>query len=523
MNLNRMLLSDIVAFSARRAPDAPAMLFGDQRWTFAELHGRINRTANAMLGIGAPGERVAILAENLPEYVEAYYAVPRAGMCLVFVNYRLAPREIEHIVRDSGAALMITEPGYAEVSTKVAGSTGVRQVLCIGCGPDGAPEGTTALESLVRDASDEEPVVEVGNDDLAWLIYTSGTTGLPKGAMLSHANLMAAVCSSAIRWPSDLTGPSLFPWPLCHVAGYGIPLLHLHARPLVLMRAYEPGAFLEHIEKYRADETTVAPTMFSMLLRHPGFDDHDVSSIRRIGYGAAAMPAEVLRQGMQRFPNAEFATGFGMTELSGNVLYHPYEEHLRGLESKPELLTSVGKPMPLGMVRVVDEAMNDVAAGEVGELVVRGPQVTLGYWNNPQATEEAFAGGWFHSGDLAKIDDEGNFYIVDRKKDMILTGGENVYSREVEEVLYRHAAVAEAAVIGLPDEMWGENVVAVVQLRADATAGEDEIIAHCRSDLAGYKSPRRVFFIDELPRNASGKVLKRELRKRYAEETTRTQ
>jgi acyl-CoA synthetase (AMP-forming)/AMP-acid ligase II len=224
---------------------------------------------------------------------------------------------------------------------------------------------------------------------------------------------------------------------------------------------------------------------------------------------------------MKRFPNAQFATGFGMTELAGTVLYHPYDQHLRGLEETPDLLVSVGKPMPLGMVRVVDDPLNDVGTGEVGELVIRGPQVTQGYWNNPGATAEAFAGGWFHSGDLAKIDEEGNFYIVDRKKDMILTGGENVYSREVEEVLYQHPAVAEAAVIGLPDDMWGENVVAVVQRRVDVQASEDGISAHCKESLAGYKKPRRVFFVDELPRNASGKVLKRELRERFADQPSR--
>lgn len=513
MTVNRMLLSDIVAFSARRAPDATAMMFGDDRWTYREFLDRINRTANAMLTLGAKGERVAILAENLPEYVEAYYAIPRAGMCLVFVNYRLAPREIEHIVRDSGSTLMITEPKYAEVSTKVAGATGVRRVLCIGCEPTGAPDGTTALEPLVQQASPEEPPDDVDTDDLAWLIYTSGTTGLPKGAMLSHANLVAAVSNSAIQWPSDITGPSLFPWPLCHVAGYGILMLHLRARTLVLMRAYEPLALLQHIERYAVEETTVAPTMFSMLLRHPAFDEHDVSTIRRIGYGAAAMPAEVLRQGMKRFPNAQFATGFGMTELAGNVLYHPYDQHLRGLEEKPDLLVSVGKPMPLGMVRVVDDAMNDVGTGEVGELVIRGPQVTQGYWNNPGATAEAFAGGWFHSGDLGVLEPDGYVKIKDRSKDIIISGGENISSIEVEDVLYRHPAVLAAAVVARPDPKWGETPVAFIELKDGARVSADDIIAHCRRHLSGFKVPRHVEF-GEIPKTSTGKIQKFALRDR---------
>ena len=512
MSVNRMLVSDIVAFTAQREPDQPALQYGDRIYTYAMLKDRINQSANALLSITRQGERVAILAENRPEYIELYYSVPRAGMGLVFLNYRLAPREIEQIVRDSGATVLITEPDYLEVAESVAAEIGTLQVVVIGTEANGALAGMTTYDDLLAGCSTGEPDIEVRGDDLAWIIYTSGTTGRPKGAMLSHANLVAAACNSAMGWPSTVAGPLLFPWPLCHVAGYGILVTHMRGRFLVLMRRYDPKVLLEQIEKYQIAETSVAPTMFSQLLRHPDFDEYDVSSIRRIGYGAAPMPAEVLRQGMARFPNAEFATGFGMTELSGNVLYHPSAQHVRGLNEKPELLTSVGKPMPLAMLRIVGEDMQDVATGDIGELVVRGPQVTMGYWKNPAATEGAFEGGWFHTGDLAKNDEEGNWYIVDRKKDMILTGGENVYSREVEEVIYEHPSVAEAAVIGVPDETWGENVVAVVQLRPGATASAEQIIEHCRGSLAGYKKPKGVIFVDELPRNAAGKILKRQLR-----------
>jgi acyl-CoA synthetase (AMP-forming)/AMP-acid ligase II len=229
------------------------------------------------------------------------------------------------------------------------------------------------------------------------------------------------------------------------------------------------------------------------------------------------MPLEVLKRGMAQFPRARFLTGFGMTELGGNVLYQSPDAHLRALAGEPELLASVGRPMPLGAVRVVDDNLRDVATGEIGELVVRAPQVTMGYWGNPEATAEAFGGGWFHSGDLARKDAEGNFYIVDRKKDMILTGGENVYGKEVEDVIYRHPSVAEAAVVGVPDEMWGERVVAVIQLRAGAARDDEGILALCRDNLASYKKPRELIYLDELPRNAAGKILKRELRTRVAE------
>jgi acyl-CoA synthetase (AMP-forming)/AMP-acid ligase II len=305
---------------------------------------------------------------------------------------------------------------------------------------------------------------------------------------------------------------TLFPWPLCHVAGYVFPICHLTGTPVVLMRAYEPDSFLAHIARYRVTSASLAPTMMNMLLDNPKIDDYDLSSIRRLGYGAAPMPLEVLRRAMDRFPGAGFGTGFGMTELAGNVFSLPDEAHRAALAGDASVLQSVGQQMPLASVRIVDDDMNDVAVGEVGELVVWGDQVTMGYWGNPDATPEAFAGGWFHSGDLAKWDAAGNCYIVDRKKDMIITGGENVYSREVEEVLYKHPAVAEAAIVGEPDITWGENVVAVIQRRPGADASEDELIAFCKDNLASYKKPKRVVFVDELPRNAAGKILKRELR-----------
>jgi acyl-CoA synthetase (AMP-forming)/AMP-acid ligase II len=511
-----MLISDLVRFTALRQPDAAALVYEGAVTSYAELDRRICRLANGLLEIGQPGDRVAILAENLPEFVDAYYGVPLAGMALTFLNYRLHPREIEQILDNSGAQILITEPHYYDVMA-AGGATGrLRHVIVTG----DAPAGAVRYDDLVGQANPEPPAVEVAETDLAWIIYTSGTTGLPKGAMLNHRNLISAVCNSVMSWERTPDGVTLMPWPLCHVAGYIVPLTHTNGRPLVLMRGYEPEAFLAHIERYRITDASVAPTMLSMLLRHPKIASYDLTSIRRMGYGAAPMPLEVLKRGMAQFPQARFLTGFGMTELGGNVLYQSPDAHLRALAGEPELLASVGRPMPLGAVRVVDDQLDDVEVGEVGELVVRAPQVTMGYWANPAATEEAFAGGWFHSGDLARRDDEGNFYIVDRKKDMIVTGGENVYSREVEEIIYRHPSVAEAAVVGIPDEMWGEKIVAVVQLREGAASDSDAIIRLCQDNLAGYKKPRQVVFVDELPRNAAGKILKRELRAKVEADAT---
>jgi acyl-CoA synthetase (AMP-forming)/AMP-acid ligase II len=502
-----MLVSDLLGFAAARWPDAPALIFGERTQSYSELYGRAAQLANALQPVAAKGDRIAILAENCPEYIEAYYGVPMAGMALTFLNYRLHPRELEKIIDHSGATVLITEPNYFEALKAIGVTDRIRTVITVGRCP-----GAIEYDDFLQGAPTTPPAVDVDEPDLAWLIYTSGTTGPPKGAMLSHRNLVAAVCNSSMAWERESGGITLMPWPLCHVAGYGMLVNHTAGKPVVLMRGYEPEQFLTDIERHGITDISVAPVMLSMLLRHPSFDRFDVSTVRRIGYGAAPMPLEVLRQGMAKFPQAKFFTGFGMTELGGNVLYQTAEAHIRALAGEPELLASVGQPMPLGAVRVVDDDLEDVKAGQIGELVVRAPQVTFGYWGNPTATEEAFAGGWFHSGDLARRDEEGNFYIVDRKKDMIVTGGENVYSREVEEILYQHPAVAEAAVIGEPDKIWGEAIVAVIQTKLGVTVTAEELIALCRENLASYKKPRRVVFVDELPRNAAGKILKRQLR-----------
>jgi acyl-CoA synthetase (AMP-forming)/AMP-acid ligase II len=338
---------------------------------------------------------------------------------------------------------------------------------------------------------------------------------MPKGAMLSHHNLISAVCNSAMGWDRRENDITLFPWPLCHVSGYSWPLSHLLGNTVVLMRSYDPESFFDHVQKYRVTGATGAPTMINMLLQHPKFDDYDLSSLKSIGYGAAAMPVEVLKRAMDKLPGVEFATGFGMTELAGNVFSLNWARHLDALSGDRSKLSSVGVQMPQAVVRVVDDQMRDVEVGEVGELVVQGPQVMTGYWRRPEANDEAFFGGWFHSGDLAKWDKDGYLYIVDRKKDMIITGGENVYSREVEEILYGHPAVAEAAVVGVPDETWGENIVAVIQTRAGMSVTPDELINLCRQNLASYKKPKRVEYVDEMPRNAAGKILKRELRDQF--------
>ncbi len=385
-----MLISDIVRFAALRDPDRPALIYDGRTTTYAELDRRINRLANGLLEVAQPGERVAILAENLPEFVDAYYGVPLAGMGLTFLNYRLHPREIANILDHSGAGILITEPQYHDRLSEIGATAALRHVLIAGDGAQAAGKNTVAYDDLIGRADAGLPPVEVGDTDLAWIIYTSGTTGLPKGAMLSHRNLVSAVSNSVMAWERGTDTISLMPWPLCHVAGYSVLITHANRQPLVLMRSYEPEAFLGDIERYRVTDTSVAPTMLSMLLRHPRIDQFDLSSVERVGYGAAPMPLEVLKRGMARFPKARFLTGFGMTELGGNVLYQSPDAHLRALAGEPDLLGSVGRPMPLGAVRVVDDQLDDVELGGGGRTGRSCPSGHHGLLGQPDGDKGGF-------------------------------------------------------------------------------------------------------------------------------------
>jgi acyl-CoA synthetase (AMP-forming)/AMP-acid ligase II len=512
-----VLLSDILELNALRDPQRQALVSAGVSYTFGELRDRAGRLGAALGDLASPGDRVAILAENVVEYVDAYYGVPSAHMALVFLNYRLNPHELAWILDDAGAKVLLVDRDYVDRMLEVRDEwPGVEHVVVIGGAPDGV-EGAVGYDELVAAVPDPIPARPApSEDDVAWQLYTSGTTGRPKGAMLTHRSLITALHNAAMAYDAKADDRTLFCFPMCHVAGYLVTLAHMAGGPVVLMRAYDPETFMQLVDEHGVTSTGLAPTMMVVLLQHPRIDEYDLSTLTKIGYGAAAMPVEVLKTAIDRFGPVVWS-GFGMTELGGNVLTHPISAHVRAVNGEEHLLAACGVPMTFAAAQVVDDDMRELAPGEIGEIIIKGEQLLQGYWNRPEATEEAFRGGWFHTGDMAYRDAEGFFYIVDRKKDMIITGGENVYSREVEEVLYGHPAVSEAAVIGLPDDKWGERVVAVVTVRAGATVTEQEILALCRSRLAGFKTPKSVRFIDELPKNVSGKILKRELRDLYTE------
>jgi acyl-CoA synthetase (AMP-forming)/AMP-acid ligase II len=509
-----MLLGDVIRLNGRKYPTKAAVIAGDRTITFGELRDRMFRIANAMLGLAEPGDRVAILAENLPEYVECYYGVPSAGMALTFLNYRLHPKEWAWILGNAEARVLIVQDTYLERIEPLLGALpSVEHVIVIGSAATAG--GRPTFDDVVGAASATEPAIAVDEDATAWLLYTSGTTGFPKGAMLTHRNLVTAMLESVIEYEPRPDDRTLVAFPLCHVSGYSVPVGHTRGGCVVLTPMFEPEQWMRMVDEYGITGTSMAPTMLNFILQHPKVHEYRLTSLRGIGYGAAAMPVEVLRAAIQRFGPIVYS-GFGMTELGGNVLTFPKSAHERAVNGDEYLLASCGTPMCLADVMVVDEAMNECPPGVVGEIVIRGDQVLKGYFRNEEGTKKAFEGGWFHTGDMAKRDEEGFFYIVDRVKDMIITGGENVYSREVEEVIYTHPSVMEAAVVGLPDPTWGENVTAVVVLRPGATATEAEIIGLCRDRLAGYKKPKRVIFVDELPKTVTGKIVKRDLRDRFA-------
>lgn len=506
-----MLIGDIVEYGARKHPDRIAVRFENEAVDYRQLRDRSRRLANALLGVAEPGDRVAILSGNCTQYLDCYYGVPMAGMALTILNFRLHPEQVVALLRHSGARVLIVAAEFADMVGRIRDRIpSVSTVISIGTAPD-----AVGWDEFVGAAVAEAPGVRPDPGDIAWLVYTSGTTGTPKGVMLSHRNLLTGVTSSALQWELPEETVFLFCFPLCHVGGYVTLVNHLVGATVGILRTYDNATFLRLVDEWQVTQTGLAPTMINFLLQDPELDRHSLDSLQAVGYGSSAIPAAVLREGLKRF-GCDFYQGMGMTELAGNVLHLDSAAHHRAALGETELLASAGKPMRLADIRIVDDDFDDVPAGQVGEMVVRGDQVTVGYWNDPQATADAFTDGWFRTGDLVRQDDEGFVYIVDRKKDLIISGGENIASLTVEQALYRHPGVAEAAAIGVRDDTWGEVVCAVVVLREGVTATAEDLIANCREHLGGFQVPRRVEFVDALPKNVTGKILKRELRESFS-------
>ena len=506
-----MLLSDIIHGAALKRPAHTALVCAGHHYDFSELSDRVNRLAGGLSRLTRPGERVAILADNCVEYIDCLYGTSQAGNILTLINQRLAPPEIQYVLSDAEPSMLIVgENHFERVADIHRAVPSIRHLVVIG----GERPGALGYDELVGPGAPDPSLGHSDDDEVAWLVYTSGTTGRPKGAMLSHRNIMGALLNAMIEWKPGRDDRQLFCFPLCHVAAF-IPLMyHLRQATVVLMVAFDASDYLRLIEEHEITHTGLAPTMLNFLLQHSNIDSARLDSVELLVYGSAPMSPTLLESGIKRFGEV-FVQTYGMTELSGNVLVLGREQHHRAITGEPGLLSAAGQMECLATVRLVDDNMNDVPIGEIGEIIVSGDQVMKGYWRAEQATGEVLVDGWLRTGDLARMDDEGLFYIVDRKKDIIITGGENVYPREVEDVIAQLPALSEVAVIGLPDDHWGEAVTAVVVPRAGQQVTVQEVQALCRRSLAGYKVPKRVEIADGLPRNAAGKVLKRRLRDHY--------
>jgi len=505
-------LCDILRQSAARLPDKTAVVLDGRRLTYGELDALSDRVGgNLRAGGLPPGSAVGLMLPNLPEFLVAYYGILKAGGMVVPINPLYRASEVAHYLRDSGARTIVAWEGATPAVAAAAEAVGDTRTFVVGRpGPESPPGSTWSFELLLQDGNVRDPAPTT-SDDTAVILYTSGTTGRPRGAELSHFNLFMNCHVSGQMFGVLAEDVVLGALPLFHAFGQSSVMnIAVHfGCTLSLLPRFEARRALEVIQRDRVTLFSGVPTMFLALLAEPTLDQYDLSSLRTASSGGASLPAEVLDAFEARF-EVPILEGYGLSETSPTATFNQSIRDRR--------VYSVGKPIWGVEVRVVDGDSRELPRGaeHVGELAIRGHCVMKGYYHNPEATAEALAGGWLRTGDMGYRDEDGFLFIVDRKKDLVIRGGMNVYPREVEEVLFSHPAVEQAAVIGVPDRRLGEEVMAVVQFKPGASATEEEIIAHCRERLAAYKYPRYVRFVDVLPLGATGKIEKKQLRESLA-------
>ncbi len=513
--LRRQTLGELLHRSAARHPDKLAVACGATRWTYAEFDALCDRLAAGLAEHGvAKGDRVAILARNSHGFAAMRFALARLGAVLVPINFMLKAEEAAYILRHAGARLLATDSGLAALAREAAAlDTQVAQLIWLPSEDPGEPvPGMLHLDELAASTA-ALPAVDLAGSDIAQIVYTSGTESLPKGAMLTHDAVLWQYVSCVVDASIAGEDMPLHALPLYHCAQLDVffgPAIYVGASNVITSKP-TPDNLLPLIQRHRITSFFAPPTVWIALLRSPLFDQTDLSSLKKGYYGASIMPVAVMQEILQRLPALRLWNLYGQTEIAPLATMLGPEDQLR----KPG---SCGRAVLNVETRVVDDAMQDVPRDgrSIGEIVHRSPQLLAGYFHDDERTAAAFEGGWFHSGDLATIDAEGYISVVDRKKDMIKTGGENVASREVEEAIYRVAGVSEVAVVGLPHPRWVEAVVAIVVRKPDASAlDEATLLAQCGKHLAGFKAPKRVLFVDALPKNPSGKLLKRELRRAH--------
>jgi len=501
-------------------PDKDSIVFEEKRYSFNRLNDRVNRLGNALLKLGVKqGDRVAMLQVNTNQCVEAYFAVARIGAIYVPMNFRAKENELVYMLNSSEANTLLIGHRYVRLAESIKPEVNtVQNYISL----DGPQPGLLDYEDLITNASDEDIFTEIGDEDTTILMYTAGTTGFPKGVMLSHNSFSIYVLENVTPADPVSEDANILTVPLYHVAGIQAMMAAIYGgRTLVMERQFEAKEWMGLVGAEKVNRAMMVPTMLKQLIDNPDFSKFDLSSLKVITYGAAPMPLEVIKKAVELFPGVSFINAFGQTETASTITTVPPEDHdLSGTEEEKEKklkrLSSIGKPMADVEMKVVDEDGTELALGEVGEIVARGPRVMTGYWKDEAKTDETIdKDGWVHTGDIGYKDEDGYFFLAGRATDMIIRAGENISPEEVEGVLLSHPKVEEGAIIGVPDEEWGEVPMAVVVVKKGEEATAEELMEYCRANLASFKRPRSVVFTDELPRNPMGKIIKKQLREEY--------
>ena len=504
-------------------PERPFIVFEGKQWSFVQFNERVNRLANAFREFGIQkGDRVGMLQVNCPQYVEAYFAAAKIGAIFVPLNFRVKSEELADMINNAEAAALLTGERYFDMVKEILPQLpSVNACITV----DARKAETPFYEDLIASSSPDETTAEIGDDDITILMYTAGTTGRPKGVPLKHSGFISYILGNVEPASPEIEERNLLTVPLYHVAGMQAVLAGIYGgRTLVMMRQFEVKEWLKTAQNENVTRAMLVPTMLKWLIEDPDFHNYDLSSLGVITYGAAPMPLHVIQKAIEEMPGVRFINAFGQTETASTITTLGPEDHvIQGSDADKKkklkrLAASIGRPLPDVEVKIVNEKGSALQANRVGEIYARGPRMMTGYWGDADKSAQVITtDGWLRTGDKGWMDEDGYIYLAGRGDDMIIRGGENISPQEVEEVLHAHPKIDEAAVIGIPHPEWGQEPCAVVVLKKGEAADKQEIMTFCRSRLAGFKRPGSVIFVDSLPRNPMGKVLKKKLREKYGQ------